>query len=126
MQNTAKSAAKKWSARTAATAMVVAAAVMVPAGLAQAATPNVFKLCNYGSDYDTVAEFPGRGGWSTYVISPGKCYSTTLTGRSNDAVNLVAYKGSAKYVYAGFSYNNATGINITTGGKYGAVSWNWS
>ncbi|MEV6594701.1 hypothetical protein [Streptomyces acidicola] len=118
-----KSTLKTWSARIAAPTMIALAAALAPAATAQAATPNTFTLCNYGSGYDAQASFPARGGFSTYVVPPGSCTSVTLSGNVNEAVNLKALNSGGSYTFGGFSYNDASGATVHTSGSYGAVGW---
>lgn len=126
-----KSTFKKWSARIAASTVIAATAALVPATSAQASTPGLFRLCNYGSNYDTVVQFPNAGGYAFRVLR-GKCQDITfLRLSSNEPVNLYAVQGNqwpggrTKH-FAGFSYNHQQrGIDITTRGSYEAVNWNW-
>lgn len=118
-----KSALKTWSARVVAPVVIALTAALAPAATAQAATPNMFTLCNNGSGYDAQASFPARGGFSTYIVPPGKCTSVNLTGNSNEAVELKAHSSSGSYVFGGFSYSDASGVSVFTSGTYGAVGW---
>ncbi|MFI9610548.1 hypothetical protein ACIHCM_02365 [Streptomyces sp. NPDC052023] len=127
MQNSALR--KKWSARIAAATVIAATAALVPAAGAQAGTPHQFRLCNNGRGYDTVVEFPSHGGYAFRVLA-GKCQTVGApVPSSNQAVTLHAvqgaWKGSRSYVFAGFSYDDRRGIDITTSGTYGAVNWSW-
>ncbi|MEJ8670940.1 hypothetical protein [Streptomyces sp. NBC_01614] len=124
-----KSTLTKWSARIAAATVIAATAALVPAATAQAGTPHKFRLCNYGSGYDTVVEFPNHGGYAFRVLA-GKCQTISPVLKDpNQAVSLYAvqgqWKGSRSYVFAGFSYADSRGIDITTRGTYGAVNWSW-
>ncbi|MBL1094726.1 hypothetical protein ACWCXK_38610 [Streptomyces sp. NPDC001739] len=122
-----KSAIKKWSARIAASTVIAATAALVPAAGTQAGTPHRCRLCNHGRGYDTVVESRTQGGHSLRVLA-GRPQSVSASAeRSNQAVTLYAVQGSGKglcsYVFAGFSYDFRRGIDITTTGTYGAVSW---
>ncbi|MCX4824600.1 hypothetical protein OG883_33035 [Streptomyces sp. NBC_01142] len=124
-----KSTLKKWSARIAASTVIAATAALVPAATAQAGTPQQFRLCNYGRGYDTIVEFPNRGGYAFRVLA-GKCTTTHVATSSNEPVKLYAVQGlqwpsSRSHLFAGFSYDDKRGIDITTRGTYGAVNWSW-
>ncbi|MFE7777969.1 hypothetical protein ACFU5O_29525 [Streptomyces sp. NPDC057445] len=125
-----KNTLKKWSARIAASTVIAATAALVPAASAQAGTPGLFRLCNYGSNYDTVVELPTQGGYAFRVLK-GKCQDVRLLGATTEVVKLYAVQGNQwpggrSYVFAGFSYDHKNrGIDITTRGSYGAVNWSW-
>ncbi|WP_326592802.1 hypothetical protein [Streptomyces sp. NBC_01294] len=124
-----KGTLKRWSARVAAATAIAATAALIPAASAHAVTPNTFRLCNYGSGYDTVVEFPNQGGYAFRVLA-GKCQTVRIgRGTSNEPLKLHAvqgiWKGPRSYVFAGFGYDDKRGIDITTRGTYGAVNWGW-
>jgi hypothetical protein len=80
----------------------VVVGALVLAGLTTAATPaaaastNRTGLCNKGTGYSSTLEFPWRGGFSSYTVAPGKCWSITLTAGSTEPVNVFAYGNGAK------------------------------
>ncbi|MFG3712544.1 hypothetical protein ACIBTZ_20555 [Micromonospora sp. NPDC049460] len=79
---------------------------LVLAGLATAATPasaastNRTGLCNKSTTYSSTLEFPYRGGFTSNLVGPGKCWSITLAAGSTEPVYVYAH-GSGATVFLG-------------------------
>ncbi|MEC3975227.1 hypothetical protein [Amycolatopsis sp. H20-H5] len=81
------------------------------AGVAQAATPGTLYLCSGGS-YASVASFPERGGFSTYVVNAGTCQSFNYGGDHAERVDIeMVYPD--RYI-GSFTYDGRAGANIRT------------
>ncbi|SCL40915.1 hypothetical protein GA0074692_6047 [Micromonospora pallida] len=80
----------------------VVVGALVLAGLTTAATPaaaattNRTGLCNKGTGFSATLQFPARGGFSSHVVEPGKCWSITLAGGSTEPVYVYAHGNGAK------------------------------
>jgi len=95
---------KKIATRFASAALALVFSVIAVAGMAGTAQakPATFALCNEGSGYQVLAEFPSRGGLTTYFAQPGKC--VTLTVGTSETFNLnVRGLGSSTRSYWVFS-----------------------
>ncbi len=69
----------------------LAASVLLPA-TAHADGVN-FRFCNV-SGSDEYVQFPYRGGFSSYIVPPGGCWSAVLSGvASDEAVGYRNYNG---------------------------------
>ncbi|MFJ3793433.1 hypothetical protein [Kitasatospora sp. NPDC090091] len=99
-------------------AVAALAAVLVPAGAAQAATPGQFTLCSDGY-YGSYAEFPDRH-MATRIVQPGTCTTLWLSGRSKDYVVLHQDNGA---IVGSFSYDDAAGAGVSTTGNSWATGW---
>lgn len=67
------------------TAAGILASTLVPSA-AQAAGAN-FRFCNVSGNidpHDEYVSFPYRGGFSSYTVSPGGCWSAVLSGVASD------------------------------------------
>ncbi|MCX4468983.1 hypothetical protein OOK41_01420 [Micromonospora sp. NBC_01655] len=62
---------------------------------ASAATTNRTGLCNKAT-YSATLEFPSRGGFSSYLVTQGKCWSITLAAGSTEPVYVYAHGNGAK------------------------------
>ncbi|SNQ50181.1 conserved exported hypothetical protein [Frankia canadensis] len=85
-------------------------ALVLPATAASASTPGKLTLCSNGG-FDSYAEFPGRGGFSTYIIPAGTCHTTNLGGSVIEQVNV--HKGNGAYIGSTI-YNGSVGLVIVT------------
>jgi len=111
-------AVKKIATRfaSAALALVLGALVVVgTAGTAQA-QPATFALCNQGTGYQVLAEFPGRGGLTTYLAQPGKCVTLNVGTSEKFDLNIRGL-GSSTRSYWVFS--------LTTFPKYNTKVRTW-
>ncbi|CAO5155186.1 Streptomyces killer toxin-like beta/gamma crystallin domain-containing protein [Frankia sp. AiPs1] len=88
------------------------AAVAGPASTASASTPGKLTVCSQGG-YDSHVVFPGRGGWSTYLIQPGTCYTSTISGTINEQIDVYQYDGRDHYLGSTI-YNGSVGLVVVT------------
>ncbi|MGW3471556.1 hypothetical protein ACWDKQ_24560 [Saccharopolyspora sp. NPDC000995] len=88
-----------------------AALVIGQAGIAQAATPGVFKLCS-GGNFDSFATFTERGGFSTFVVRRGTCQSFKYGGTHAERVD-VKVANTGKYI-GSLAYDGRVGANVRT------------
>jgi len=114
------SSLKKIATRFASTAVAVAlaaTATVATTGTAQA-VPTTFALCNDGGGYQVAAEFPSRGGFTTYFAFPGKCVTATVGTSEKFNLNIRGL-GSSTRSYWVFSLTTFPTKNTkvrTTGG----------
>ena len=62
--------------------------------------------------YDSQVQFPDRGGWGTYIIPNGQCYTTNAGGNSNEGINV--YDWSTSQNIGSTIYNGSSGETIVT------------
>ena len=84
----------------------------VPA-VSASADAGALTLCSKGG-YASYVVFPGgtRGGWSTFVIPNGQCYTTHAGGNANEDVDV--YDADANQYIASTIYNGSVGETIVT------------
>jgi len=71
-------------------AATAAALLATPAASAAPTASGALELCSQGN-YSSVVEFPARGGFSTFVISPGQCHTTTGLGDRDSYEDINVY-----------------------------------
>ncbi|GGU76713.1 hypothetical protein [Lentzea flava] len=100
---------------------VAAAAALIGAAPASAASAGMIDVCSYGN-YATQVEFPNRGGFSTWIVSPGSCQSTWIGyGRVNEPINIYGFFPHKVWL-RGATFCGAIGGFV---GTYGSSSANW-
>ncbi|MFG3421277.1 hypothetical protein ACIBTZ_25705 [Micromonospora sp. NPDC049460] len=72
---------------------LVLAGLATTSTTAVAASTNRTGLCNKAS-YWSYLQFPSRGGFSSYLVAPGKCWSMALRSGSTEPVHVYAYRTS--------------------------------
>ncbi|MGW0503219.1 hypothetical protein [Micromonospora sp. NPDC003241] len=85
----------------------VLASALVLAGLATASTPaaaastNRIGLCNKAT-YTSYLDFPARGGFRSYMVAPGDCWSSAFTVGKREVVVVYAAFGLSRDTYIGY------------------------
>ncbi|GAB3465756.1 hypothetical protein GCM10027570_54310 [Streptomonospora sediminis] len=108
--------------RGAALVSSVAVGLLLTAGLSLAAASpasaaGTFRLCNVGSGYSANAEFPGRGGFSTFVVSSGQCTSVSTNGGESFRVHLVNSGGRHRLSRL-YTIPQGRSMQFSTGGTF--------
>ncbi|MEU5941597.1 hypothetical protein ABZ807_20965 [Micromonospora sp. NPDC047548] len=85
---------------------------------ASAATTNRTGLCNK-STYSSTLEFPSRGGFSSWLIAPGKCWSVELTAGSTERVDVYGHSNGVT-VFIGWRTIKTGEHNVFR--TYGSIS----
>ncbi|GAA4531710.1 hypothetical protein [Amycolatopsis samaneae] len=109
------------SSGTVGAAVAAAALLATPAASAAPAASGALKLCSQGN-YPSTVEFPARGGFSTFVINPGQCHTTTGLGDrdSYEDINVYGFDGAGNRFGAGSGhFNPHRGGNVITYGTPG-------
>ena len=96
---------------------VTAFAAAAPAS-ADAGTNGWYELCSTGT-YASYATWPSRGGFSSFVASPGQCVPIYMDGTQTDIYGL--YPGGSSF-YIGSDWYQA---NIVTTGDMGPGDYHW-
>ncbi|MEU3862034.1 hypothetical protein AB0F03_32515 [Streptomyces sp. NPDC028722] len=106
MQFTSK--ARKAALTLGAVSCLTAGTVAATAGPAAAATAHTFKVCAQGN-YSAYGELPQQGGFSTVLITPGKCATLPLAaGTTYAKVRGVYNTNPSKSFYVGTAHFTAS------------------
>lgn len=94
-----------------ATAVAGTAAAIASTASASADTSGALTVCSSGG-FGSSASFPNRGGWGTFVIPNGQCYTTQAGGNINEQINV--YDADTGQLIASTIYNGSVGETIVT------------
>ncbi|WP_306368118.1 hypothetical protein [Nocardiopsis sp. CC223A] len=100
--------------------LVLAFGITVGTAAPAAAAAGTFRLCNVASDYTAKAAFSNTGGFSTYVVGPGRCTSVGIPSASSSYHVTIrgTWAGSPAKTTTLYGIPSGRSIDFHTGGTF--------